>query len=244
MLSLIGLGLAEGDLSCRGLETLRKADRVYAEFYTAPDVFNLSNLEDKINQRIELLSRKQVEEKFFELSEKEDKVALLVSGDPLIATTHFELYKQAQERGEEVKVIHAPSIYSAVAETGLNLYKFGRTTTLPQASEDFLPTSPYEIALTNFNNKMHTLILLDKEMDAVEALQTLERLEENCGDNLFLPDRQLVVAERLGSAQQTISYEAMEQLKDKTYGAKPHSLILPVDLSHKEREYLYLTKGN
>lgn len=234
---MIGLGLSEGDLSLKGMKALRQADQIFAEFYTAPNVFDLSSVEEKVGQQIEILNRKQVEKRFFELSE-EDRVALLVPGDPLIATTHFELYKQAKERGESVKVIHASSIYSAVAETGLSLYKFGRTTTLPQAKEDFFPTSPYEITLTNFKNGMHTLILLDKEMNAVEALQMLEKLEKECRDGLFVSDRQLLVVERLGSPDQSTSSGPLDQLKVRSYGAQPHSLILPADLSHKEREYL------
>lgn len=244
MLYLIGLGLCEDNLSLQGLKALKESNKVYAEFYTAPNVFNLSSLEKKINQLIEILSRKQVEEKFFTITEDDSQPALLVPGDPLIATTHFEIYKQAKEREMEVQVIHAPSIYSAVAETGLSLYKFGRTTTLPQAQGDFLPSSPYDFALKNFNNGMHTLILLDKEMEAVEALNILEELESDCEERLFVDSRQLLVVERLGADDQLINYDQLSKLKGKEYGATPHSLILPADLSHKEREYLNLRESN
>lgn len=244
MLYLVGLGLSEGDLSLKGLEALKAADRVFAEFYTAPNVFDLEKLEQRIGNSIKVLDRQELEENFFEITKGQESVALLVPGDPLSATTHFEIYRQAEKRGEQVRIIHAPSVLSAVAETGLNLYKFGRITTLPQPTEDYLPTSPYEIALKNFNNNMHSLILLDKEMSADQALQMLKELEEMCGDELFIGDRQLLVAERLGSPDRTINRGTLEQLTGRSYGTKPHSLILPADLAHKERQYLYLKKGN
>ncbi len=64
MLYLVGLGLYdEMDISLKGLEALKSADVVYAEFYTAR-LFggDLSSLEDLTGADIKILQREEVEE--------------------------------------------------------------------------------------------------------------------------------------------------------------------------------------
>ena len=74
---------------------------------------------------------------------KTKKLALLVIGDPLSATTHFEIISECKKRDITYEIIHSVSVLTAVAETGLSLYKFGKTVSIPFDNENL--DSPYEI---------------------------------------------------------------------------------------------------
>ena len=63
---------------------------------------------------------------------KEEKVAFLVSGDPLIAATHVDLRIRAEKQGIKTRVVHGASVISAVIGlSGLQNYKYGRSVTIP-----------------------------------------------------------------------------------------------------------------
>ncbi|MEM2572522.1 MAG: SAM-dependent methyltransferase, partial [Archaeoglobaceae archaeon] len=58
MLTLIGLGLGdEKDITIRGLEAVKDADVVYAEFYTSKIFASLEALRKFLGKEIRLLSR-------------------------------------------------------------------------------------------------------------------------------------------------------------------------------------------
>jgi hypothetical protein len=58
------------------------------------------------------------------------------------------------------QVVHNASILNAVGVTGLQLYNFGRTVTIPFWSENWRPTSFYDKIKINIQCGMHTLCLL------------------------------------------------------------------------------------
>lgn len=64
MLFFVGLGLYdERDISLKGLEIVREADLVYAEFYTSRLVgTSIERLESLYGRSVEVLSRSDVEE--------------------------------------------------------------------------------------------------------------------------------------------------------------------------------------
>ena len=134
MLILAGLGLYdEKDMTLKTLEYAKKADKIYAEFYTAVLTgTTLDKIEEVLGKKIILLSREDVEYRGNKLiEESRDKVVMfLTAGDPMVATTHIDLVIEAKKRGIDVRVINAPSIYSAVGITGLQIYKFGRTASI------------------------------------------------------------------------------------------------------------------
>ena len=144
MLYLIGMGLHDYlDISLRGLQILKNADRIYVELYTS-FFGDLTCLEKLINKKITVLDRAGIEEHPHEnifrglgLSgdSNTDNVALLIPGDPLIATTHIDLVLRAKKLGIQTGIIHASSIYTAIAETGLQIYKFGKTPSIVFPSE-------------------------------------------------------------------------------------------------------------
>ncbi len=237
MLYLIGLGLGENDLTLKGIKALKNSDKIFAEFYTNINLYNLKNLENLAGKKIEVLDREKVESLSF-LNEAENKtISLLISGDPLTATTHFEIIFQARKKGIKCKTIHNSSIFTAIAESGLSLYKFGRTTTLPK-KEKFTqyPKSPYEIIKSNIKNKTHSLILLDIGLRAEESLEILQELDSD----EILSSRKILVLCALGTKEQKIYYNFLENLEKTKFSKIPHTIIIPGELSHKEKEYLSL----
>ncbi|MFA5364410.1 MAG: diphthine synthase, partial [Candidatus Bathyarchaeia archaeon] len=103
-LVFVGLGLYdEKDISLRGLEELKEADTVFAEFYTSlmPGL-SIQNLEKLIGKQVTVVSRRVLEEEdgqqLFEAATR-GKAVFLVQGDPMIATTHVDLRISAKKRG-------------------------------------------------------------------------------------------------------------------------------------------------
>ena len=116
MFYLVGLGLFdEKDISLKGVEALKKVDKVYAEFFTSR-LFgsNFEAIESIIGKEIIVLDRTQVEEESVFLKEAKDiDVALITGGDPLIATTHSEFLVECGKKGIDFEVIHGSSILSS-----------------------------------------------------------------------------------------------------------------------------------
>lgn len=230
MLYLISMGIRdEKDLTIRGLEAAKKCDEVYAEFYTTNMHTDVGKLSKLIGKKVTELKRTDLEEDSGKILKKakEKNIAILVGGDALVATTHVSLLMDAKKEGIETKVIHGSSVLTAIGETGLQPYKFGKTTTL---SEDF-QKSCYETILLNRKAGLHTLVLLDIGMDTVKGLETLtKRLK---------PEEKAVVACHLGG-DSVITYGRIgDILKDKTLSDKtPAVIIIPGKLHFMEKEFL------
>jgi diphthine synthase len=58
------------------------------------------------------------------------------------------------------QVVHNASVLNGVGVTGLQLYNFARTVTIPFWTETWKPTSFYDKIKVNLNFGMHTLCLL------------------------------------------------------------------------------------
>jgi diphthine synthase len=247
MLYLIGLGIYdEHDIPLRALEILGDVERVYAEFYTSASNVNLKNLEKFIGKRIQILDRPDLEEHPEENVLKdslEEKTALLVSGDPMVATTHTDLILRARKLGIETKIIHASSIYSAIAETGLQIYKFGKTTSVPFPEKSYSPTSPYDVLRDNIRTGLHTLFLLDVKpaekrfMSVNDAIKILLVIEGCKRENMFTEETRCVGAARLGN-NSIIKFGQVRNLLEYDFGKPPHVLIVPGELHFMEEEML------
>jgi diphthine synthase len=223
MLYMIGLGLDDDEITQKGLNALEEVDEAYAEFYTNTDNIDL----EELPVEVEVLEREEVEQEDRILESAEEKdVAFLVSGDPLTATTHYDIKHRAEEKGLEVEVIHAPSIFTSIAETGLNIYKFGRTVTLPEGGE---PESVKEHIEKNDSVGLHSLVLLDIDYDASEAAEKL--LE------LGLKDREALVVERANHDNMEISLTSLKEASESSFGETPHSIILTGEKSFKEKDF-------
>jgi diphthine synthase len=247
MLYLIGLGLFdEQDVSLRGLEALKNSERVYLERYTNFFHGNVKQLELLCGRAITSLERSDIEEHPDDCVLKdagEKTVALLVPGDPMVATTHIDLVLRARKRKIVTKVIHSSSIYSAVAETGLQVYKFGKTTSLVFPEKNYSPESPYDVIGGNRKLGLHTLCLLDvradeqRYMSVTDGIKILLEIEKKRKQGVFTEGTACVGVARLGG-DSIIKYGTAKELLSNVFGKPPHVLIVPGELHYMEEEAL------
>jgi diphthine synthase len=247
MLYLIGLGLVEEDVTLKGMEKMKQSDEIYCELYTNKWMGDLKRLEERVGKKILILSRQETEGNFIIERAKAKNIALLISGDPLTATTHFELVFEAKKENIKCEVVHAPSIYTSIAETGLQLYKFGRATTLVHPQKNYSPKSPYDIICKNKEMGLHTLVLLDIQddnlMTAKEGLHVLLDLEESEKKLVFSNESKAAVCCMLGSPDKVIKYgKILDLLSDESIDKTPAVIIIPGELNFKEEEALEIWK--
>ena len=160
MLYLIGLGLNSRDISLNALDAIKKCKKLYLENYTSFG-FTKKELEKIIKKKVIIAGRELIENKasiILKEAKKKD-IGLLIYGDPLSATTHINCLIDSKKEGIKIKVIHSSSILTAVGETGLSLYNFGKTTSIPFHNEKV--EVPYDALALNQKNSLHTLFLLD-----------------------------------------------------------------------------------
>ncbi len=238
MLYLIGLGLwDEKDISLRGLEIAKRADEVYLDSYTSMmGGTELKNMEALIGKHITPLDRDKLEQHTGWLDGGREKdIALLVGGDPLVATTHSDLMMRAWDKGVKTRVVHNASIFSAVAESGLQIYKFGKTATVTYWEENYRPTSFYDVVRENKERGLHTLLLLDirpgKQMSPKEAIGIMEEIDSSFGDE------KIIVMSRVGG-DIGIAYGKAKKLEGLDYGGGLHVLIVPGRMHVMETAFL------
>lgn len=250
MLYLIGLGLSdEKDITLKGLEAVKKCDKLYLESYTSKLTCDISALEKLYGKKLILADRTMVEQANAILADaKKANVALLIIGDPLCATTHWDILQRAKEKGIKTEVIHNASIISAVGATGLQVYKFGKTTSIPFPSEKYEVETPYNIIKENKSIGAHTLVLLDldpknnKFMSVNEAIEILRKIERKRNEKVFLPKDWCIGIARLGAKDQKIVAGTITQVSDADFGPAPHALIVPGSLHFVEEEALRFWK--
>jgi diphthine synthase len=236
MLYLIGLGLDKKDISLKGLEIVKKCDYVYLEIYTNVYYYSQKEIEKVIGKKTIRADRKMIEEgKEIIDNARKKSVAVLVSGDPLSATTHIDLMLRAKKEKIKVNVIHAPSIFTAVAETGLQLYKFGKTASIARWQPNFHPESFYDIIKENLNVHAHTLVLIDIGLPVKEALGYVDSIAKMRDPEML--ERKILVCELLGTDKQKITYGKLNELMKKKYFS-PACIIIPGGLHFMEIEAL------
>ena len=247
MLTIAGLGVYDkGDIPLNVVEAAEEADEILAETYTNIYHSSLKELEEVLYRKIKPVKRNDLEEGAAGIAGRsvDSNILVLVPGDPLSATTHTHLILEARKIQADYRVIHASSIFTAVAETGLQLYKFGKTTTLAYPQENYEPTSPYDVITDNQSLGLHTLILLDvkmeedKYMSVNEALRVLLKMEKTKQKGLFTEKTYILACARLGADDSKVKYGKISGLKDKVFGDPPHCLVLPGELHFTEKEML------
>lgn len=251
-LVLIGLGLHdEKGITLRGLEEARSADLVYAELYTSGLAgVSLGSIERLIGKKIQRLSRSEVEDGSAILeAAATHKVAFLVVGDPMAATTHADLRVRAASANIPTRIVHGVSILTAAAGAlGLQAYKFGRTTTVPFPAPGFEPTSPLEAILENRRAGLHTLVLLDLREDGTflhprEAIASLLRMAKSLGTVEFGPETLACVLSRVGSPDARAVAGPIGTLASRWLGPPLHCLVIPGTLHFLEKEALIAFAG-
>ena len=230
MLYLIGLGLNERGISKEGLLAIEKCSKIYVESYTVDFPYKLEDL--KLGKRkIEVLDRKNVESMRLIKEARGTKIALLVYGCPLFATTHMSLILDAQKQKVKTKVIYAASIFDAIAETGLQLYKFGKISSLPSWQKGFEPDSFLEFVEENQSIKAHSLILIDIKLPLKKAL---EQLEISCKKR-NLKINEIILCNKMGTDKSKIIYGKINELKKQKIDS-PFCFIIPGEMHFLEKE--------
>ncbi len=248
-LIFVGLGLYdENDISIRGLEEIREADHIFAEFYTSimPGL-SIRRLEKKTGKAVEILSRRILEEENGKLilhEAKKGKAIFLVPGDPMIATTHVALRIRAERQGIKTRIVHGTSVISAVIGiSGLQNYKYGRSVTIP-FSEEFLSEAPYNVISENQKRGLHTMCYLDikaeeqRYMTIKEALQVLLELEKLKKKEVITSKTLVLGVARAGSPNPIVKAGYLEEVMNRNFGSPPHTLIFPGKLHFMEAEAL------
>ena len=251
MLTFIGLGLFdEYDISLKGLEAVKEADLVYAEFYTSCLMGTKPGKMEKLyGKKVHLLSREDVEHHPDWLDNARDKkVAFLTGGDTMVSTTHVDLRLRAEKLGIETRLIHGASITSAVSGlTGLQNYRFGKSASIPYPYESrrgtkVISETPYDTIKQNSSFGLHTLVFLDIDKDkgfmSVNiALKLLLEVESKRGEGVM--DRAVAVGiARAGSEKPVVKAGYAEDLKGFDFGKPLHILVVPGKLHFLEAEAL------
>lgn len=250
VLYLVGTGLNdEKDMTLGGVELMKTAEKVYLESYTSilskrADLAKYTNGKPLIEA-----DRKMIEEHCDEIIEeaREKPIVLLVVGDPFCATTHSDLVLRAHEKDVKVQVLHNASIISAIGCTGLQVYRFGETVSIPFFDGNWQPSSFYDKIRANMERGLHTLCLLDikvKEqtienmmrnkpvfepprfMTVNQAVSQLLALEDKLKHKVVSPGSKAIGVARVGSSDQMVVSGTLGELLDTDFGGPLHSLVI------------------
>jgi len=231
MLNLIGIGLNdEKDITLKGLELVKESDYIYLENYTSTLQCSIEKLEQLYGKKIILAEREFIEDGSVIIDQASNSnVSILIIGDVFSATTHISLYLQALENDIQVQIINNASVLTAIGITGLELYKFGKTTSIPFHESK----TPLEVIEKNY--PLHTLCLLDlvpKEKHFMESSEALEKLF-SLG---FKKDTKVIICAQLGSKNPTIIYTEAENIKP--LNKFPQCIIVHGELHFMEEDML------
>jgi diphthine synthase len=251
MLWLIGIGITGyKGVSLHALDILKKCDIIYFERFTSPlyedDLFNLNSLIEGYNKRRKIIpAQRWFIEDGKEIIEqaKNGNVALISYGDPLIATTLTELEVRARKNSINVDVIHAASgITSLIGESGLHIYKIGRTVTMMSNPQSAI--SVYNVIFDNLLSGNHTLILTEYNsdhnksffLDPIQVFKMLFEVEKDIRYNVFSDETFVIVASRIGVEQKKIISGKIKSLIGMSFGTGPHSIILTGSIHFSESD--------
>ena len=213
VLYMVGLGLGdEDDITVKGLKIVQKCDLVVLEAYTSVLGIDKTRLEEVYGKPIVVADRDTVETKAEDvILQADNDVAFLVVGDPLCATTHTDLWMRARQRGIPVEIVHNASIMGAAASSGLSLYNFGQTVSIPFFEENWKPTSFVPKMEYNLKGGMHTLCLLDIKVKEPNFEAMMK------GRTEYMPPRFMSVST---AAQQLLEAQSLvDKDQETTYGS-------------------------
>ena len=237
-LHLIGIGLSdEKDISVRGLETIKKCSKIYLESYTSLMQASKEQLEKFYGKKIILANRQQTENNMQQILDeaKKEEIALLIIGDVFSATTHINYSIECKKQNISLNIVHNASILTAVGEIGLELYKYGKVTSVPFADS----TTPITVIESNKQNNLHTLVLLDLDTEKKKFITIAEAIERlNIAQN-----ETIVGCARIGCNDARIVACNKEEMRKTDFGNPPYCIVIPAPKLHfVEEEALQLWK--
>ena len=269
-LSIVGLGLGQAtDITVKGLQKVKNASKVYFEGYTSIMEGGRDALVKMTGKDIIIADRELIEQNSQEMFPSSDEEnVILVVGDPLSATTHVDLVSQAIQKNMSIEIVHNASILNAAGCSGLQLYSFGETVSIPFWKDNWKPDSFYDKICQNLENGWHTLCLLD--------IKVKEQSEENLirGRKIYEPARYMMVEQasrqlvqiikdrevrgrpipldcghkvialaRIGTKNQILKTSTLEQMMETDIGGPLHSLIIVGETHPLEDEYINMFGG-
>ncbi len=250
-LYMVSLGLEPGFVSVYALRALKICDVVYFEEYTSfPSRGSIADIESMVGKRFRRLYRRDLEDDdgrlIFSDLERGLSVCFVCWGDCLMATTHVSIARRAVERGYGYTYIPGVSIVSAaLGVCGLMVYRLGKIATITRPWEGVLSEHPYNVLKDNMARDLHTLFLLEIDVDsgyymsASEAVDILFRIERSRGEGVVRGDLEAIVLAGIGAGGK-ICFTTLDSIEDLDDIADlyPHSLIIPSSLYFTEREFL------
>jgi diphthine synthase len=229
--NLIGTGLNEKSLTIEAIEAIKKSKEVYLENYTVDFPYDKKLLEEVVGKKILELPREKVESEEILSNAKKEDVSLLVYGDSLSATTHSELILACKKKKIPYKIFHNASVLTAIAECGLQLYKFGKTASMPTWRDNWKPDSFLDLVKQNLSIDAHTLLLVDIALPIEKAKEQLKESLKN--QNIKLD--KIIVCSELG-VKSRIEYNSIDKISNKL--KSPFCFIIPTKLHFLEEEFL------
>ncbi len=247
-LYLIGIGLNyEKDITVKGLEIVKSCDYVYLETFSSSLACSIPDLEKFYGKKVIAAGRELVEQSE-EIVDRaiNSRVALLVIGDPLAATTHIDIMLRARAKKVEFHVINNASILTSIGITGLQIYKFGKTSSIPFPQTSFQPVTAYEVVRQNRLLGLHTLLILDLKpqenrfMTVPQAIEIMLGIEKTKKGKVLDENTLCVGCSRIGRDDFFIRAGAAKDLMKVDFGKPPQCLIIPGELHFVEEDALAL----
>lgn len=266
MLHLIGIGAKKEHINFEMFDVIKKCNTVFLEYYTSFYETNFEELSEFLGKKITIVDRDIVETKAENTiinPAKEHDIALLILGDPLIATTHTDLLLRCIKSGVKTKIYNNVSIGNYITRTGLQFYKFGKITSIPFFNEKFMPRTPFLVLHDNFKMGAHTLFLLDlnpsndvaykgkeKYLKASDALKFLLEIPQIMLENDEIEEKDAMIIDeetpalicsRLGFEDEEILYDNISgliEIDKHRHFKEPLCIIIPGDMHEMEQKFL------
>lgn len=244
MLFLVGLGLSEKEIPIGTIEVCKNCELYIDKFTTRIDDRTLDYITELTGKRITELTRQDMEESANEIIQRAatKDIAILVGGDPLMATTHKILYIEADKQHVKTQIVHANSIIAtAIGESGLDFYRFGAPCTIPRWSAHYSPISFYEKIEANMVNRNHSILLLDYDaksrttLDIKEAITALEKADAHYKKGIINNKTKVIILHNMSLEDSKVVATTIEKAKLQDHGGV-NIMILPAELTDVEKE--------
>ncbi len=245
MLNLVGLGLrGTKSLTLEQFEVLKSSDIVYFETYTSISPHGtIRELESILAKKILAAEREFVEsqEEIIRLSAYQN-VSIVITGDPLSATTHNQLRADAMGAGIEVQIFENASIISVIpGKIGLFPYRMGPPVSVPFPQDNFLPRSVLEKIGANMSQNQHTILLLDlregRTMFPQEALETILLMEDHYKLGVINGENMVFSLSRVSQDGERLIFDTVSNIISARFAAFPSTIVIPAKLNHSEEEF-------
>ncbi|MCD4666754.1 diphthine synthase [archaeon] len=231
MLYMIGIGLSEKDITLGALGAVKECSEIFLEKYTSVGC-STTVLNKIFNKEITEADREFVESDELINKAKDNNVALLIYGDVFSATTHISLFLEAKKQNVDVEILNSSSILTAIGKIGLSLYNFGKTVSISFTESDVA----YENFKINYENGMHTLVLLDLDPKNNKFLDVKHGIEYFRSKGL--ENGKIIGISQLNMNNEKIKYGDFEMLEKEDWKEFPQALIIPGKLHFLEEEAL------